>query len=88
MDVFPLLQHIEPRTFQGGTRNIPARAEEEDLGAHHLVLGGVSVCLRGRPRRRSILWTHSGRVVAKGRASLEGEDARDREREQPRAAGG
>ena len=60
MDVFPLLVPTEPRTFQGRTRNIPARAEKEDLGAHHVVLGAVIVCVRGRPGRRAILWRHGG----------------------------
>lgn len=60
MDVLPLLQHIEPRTFQGGTRNIPAHAEEEELGAHQIVRGVVTICLRSR---RTIPWRHGRMVV-------------------------
>ena len=90
MDVLPLLQHIEPRTFQGGTRNIPAHAEKEDFGAHHVVLGVVTICLGGCPGCRAILWMHSGRGWGKEEAGGgRGETGSGpREREQPRAAGG
>lgn len=81
MDVLPLLQHIEPRTFQGGTRNIPAHAEKEDFGAHHVVLGVVTICLGGCPGCRAILWTHSG---GKEEAGGRGEDRLGTARESSR----